>query len=320
MRWYGNCCLVVSVTDSGGFAVSLDALAAHPDFDRLATVLQAPQAALRARVNAVILDLILLGIASQLVAPALTSKRDVSGRALVFLAREFAYLFVFELRSGQTIGKRIFHVRVVTADGSPATVRQIALRNALRIFDSLPFFYASGLISLIRTGPARRQRIGDVAARTTVVLDPGGKALRTPSWLLPALTLLATVLSLAIIIPALSNRHQTAGPIELRLQDRLARMQARTAAVAAETYAVEHNGYSGLTVSKLEALEPTLRSDPGARLSASANSESYTVTSTSIATGDAFSITRTASGTLEHTCTPPGSAACPPTGMWDLGQ
>jgi hypothetical protein len=93
---------------------------------------------------------------------------------------------------------------VTSEGGAPATARQVAVRNVLRLVDSLPFLYASELISMIRTGPGRRQRIGDVAARTVVVLDPGGKPLRTPRALLPALTLLATLISLAIVIPVLN--------------------------------------------------------------------------------------------------------------------
>jgi uncharacterized RDD family membrane protein YckC len=194
-----------------------DALAEHPDIARLSSALQAPQAAVRARLNAVVLDLLLLGVASQLLVSSLGASKSPSERGLIFLIVEFGYFFVCELAYGRTLGKRIFHVRVVTASGAPATARQIALRNALRVLDALPFLYASGLISMIRTGPSRRQRLGDVAAGTTVLLDAAGKPLRTPKWMLPTLTLLATVLSLAIIIPALaSGRAGGAGqaPVE----------------------------------------------------------------------------------------------------------
>jgi uncharacterized RDD family membrane protein YckC len=191
----------------GGQTLATDALLEHPDMSRLAAGLQAPQAAVRARLNAVVLDLILLGFLSQALAGGLSGSASSATRAGVFLALEFAYFFACELRSGQTVGKRVFHVRVTTASGAPATAGQIALRNVLRLVDALPFFYASGLISMIRTGPGRRQRIGDVAAGTSVVLDPAGKPLRTPRWLLPAVTLLATLTSLAIVIPILTAPH-----------------------------------------------------------------------------------------------------------------
>jgi uncharacterized RDD family membrane protein YckC len=193
----------------GSYSRETDALANHPDLSRLSSRLQAPQDAIRSRLNAVALDLILLGFVSQLLAGAMSGSASSSTRAGIFLAVEFAYFFVCELKSGQTIGKRMFHVRVTSATGAPATAGQIALRNVLRIADSLPFLYASGLISMIRTGPGRRQRIGDVAAGTVVLLEPGAKPLRTPRWLLPALALLATVISLAIVIPILNHTGST---------------------------------------------------------------------------------------------------------------
>src|SRR5579859_7152660 len=191
----------------GGAVLPGDALAQHPDFAKLTAARQAPQDALRARLNAVVLDLVLLGLVSQLAASALGAAKGTADRTLVFLVVEFSYFFACELANGRTVGKRIFHVRVVTASGDPATARQIALRNVLRLVDALPLLYASGLISMIRTGPGRRQRIGDVAAGTTVLLDERGKPLRTPRWLLPALTLLTTVASLAVVIPALAKGH-----------------------------------------------------------------------------------------------------------------
>jgi uncharacterized RDD family membrane protein YckC len=186
-------------------SLPVNGLDQHPELARLSKALQAPQAALRARLNAVILDLILLGIVSQVLASAATAPVSPSERALLFLVLEFSYFFIFELNSGRTVGKRVFHVRVVTASGAQATVPQIALRNVLRLVDALPFLYASGLISMIRTGPGRRQRIGDVAAGTTVVLDTDGKALATPRWLLPTLTLFATFVSLAVVIPIVAR-------------------------------------------------------------------------------------------------------------------
>ena len=195
-----------------GALVADEGLAQHPDFAKLDAARRAPQDALRARLNAVVLDLLLLGLVSQLIATVAGSSKDTGGRALTFLSVEFAYFFVCELASGRTIGKRVFHVRVATSSGVPATARQIALRNVLRVVDALPLLYASGLISMIRTGPSRRQRIGDVVAGTTVLLDERGKVLRTPSWLLPTLALLAFAASLAVVIPALAKGREGPGP------------------------------------------------------------------------------------------------------------
>src|SRR5579864_3777654 len=130
------------VAVGGPTALAVDALAQHPDLAKLGEVLQAPQTALRARLNAVVLDLVLLGFVSQILAGGAASASS-SERALIFLVAEFAYFFVFEISSSQTIGKRVFRVRVVTTSGAPASARQIALRNVLRVVDALPFLYAS---------------------------------------------------------------------------------------------------------------------------------------------------------------------------------
>ncbi len=112
-----------------------------------------------------------------------------------------AYHFAFEARYGQTIGKRRYGIRVVAADGAPASPKAVAIRSVVRVIDSLPVCYVSGLISMLRTGPARRQRIGDIAAGTIVVAVDGRAASQgTPRWMLPAATLGAVVVSALSVI------------------------------------------------------------------------------------------------------------------------
>jgi uncharacterized RDD family membrane protein YckC len=167
-----------------------------------------PDAAVRARLNAAICDQLILGVLVR----GLGTGGGMSAVDYLVLAivLQFVYFTAQELRGGKTVGKRVFHVHDADlAGGSPGT-RQIVVRNLLRPFDALPVAYASGLLSLMRTGRARRQRIGDVAAGTAVLLDPGGRALRTPSWLLPVAALLATIFSLALIVPLVGrSSHAT---------------------------------------------------------------------------------------------------------------
>jgi uncharacterized RDD family membrane protein YckC len=112
-----------------------------------------------------------------------------------------AYHFGFEARNGQTIGKRRYGIRVVAADGGPASPRAVAIRSVVRIVDALPVCYVSGLISMVRTGPARRQRIGDIAAGTMVVAVDGRAAAQgTPRWMLPTATLGAVVVSAMSVV------------------------------------------------------------------------------------------------------------------------
>ena len=117
------------------------------------------------------------------------------------------YHFALESRDGQTIGKRQYGLRVVSVDDQPAGPRAIALRSALRIIDQLPFWYLSGLVSMVRTGPARRQRIGDVAADTKVIAVEGRSVARgTPKWMLPTATLVALAFSVFVAF-AIAQAH-----------------------------------------------------------------------------------------------------------------
>lgn len=68
---------------------------------------------------------------------------------------------------GQTVGKRMFNLRVVDAKGLRLQNDQIILRNLLRFVDSLPFVYfLGGTVSLLSR---QSQRLGDIAAGTVVV-------------------------------------------------------------------------------------------------------------------------------------------------------
>jgi len=162
-----------------------------------------PDLAVRARLNAILLDGVIIGVATALLFGALGTAARSPDALLLVLGLQFIYFFAFEAATGQTIGKRAFHIRVVALDGTPLTIRQSAIRNVLRFIDAVPILYASGLLSMIRTGRRRRQRIGDVAAGTIVVVDPTGRQLRTPGWLLPVVTLVATLASVAILVAVL---------------------------------------------------------------------------------------------------------------------
>lgn len=167
----------------------------------------APDRAIRGRLVAIVIDGFLLGILIRVLVPALGADTFTAASFLA-LALQFLYFFLQEVIGGKTVGKRSGHVRVVALDGSTPSIQQLAIRNALRCFDVLPMLYASGLISLMWTGPGRRQRLGDRAAGTTVILEPGGKARTTPGWLLPGLTVVAVLLSI-VIYGALYDKYRT---------------------------------------------------------------------------------------------------------------
>jgi uncharacterized RDD family membrane protein YckC len=91
--------------------------------------------------------------------------------------------------NGQTPGKRLMQIRVVSVDGQPINGIQATLRNFLLVVDALPLFVINipwigaqmisiplslffvGLLTAMMNN--RFQRLGDLAAGTMVVLEEG---------------------------------------------------------------------------------------------------------------------------------------------------
>jgi uncharacterized RDD family membrane protein YckC len=71
---------------------------------------------------------------------------------------------------GQTIGKRIFRLRVVDVEGMRLQFNQIVTRNLLRFVDSLPLLYFVG--GTVCWLSRNCQRLGDIAANTVVIRNP----------------------------------------------------------------------------------------------------------------------------------------------------
>lgn len=70
---------------------------------------------------------------------------------------------------GQSLGKKLFRLRVVDRRGFALTFPQVALRNLLRFIDVLPLMYlVGGAAALLNR---RGQRLGDLAAGTLVVWE-----------------------------------------------------------------------------------------------------------------------------------------------------
>ncbi len=68
---------------------------------------------------------------------------------------------------GRTIGKWVFKLRVMDADGFRLRFEQVVVRNLLRPVDALPLFYLVGGIACLVS--RRAQRLGDLVAGTVVV-------------------------------------------------------------------------------------------------------------------------------------------------------
>lgn len=74
------------------------------------------------------------------------------------------------LWNGQTIGKRLLHLRVMDERGLPLRFSQVVIRNLVRALDALPIAYLVG--GLAALAGRKAQRLGDFAAATIVVHEP----------------------------------------------------------------------------------------------------------------------------------------------------
>jgi uncharacterized RDD family membrane protein YckC len=70
---------------------------------------------------------------------------------------------------GQTLGKRLFSLRVMDVEGLRLQFSQIVVRNLLRFIDNLPVCYLVGGLSCLVS--RNLQRLGDLAANTVVVRE-----------------------------------------------------------------------------------------------------------------------------------------------------
>jgi uncharacterized RDD family membrane protein YckC len=154
----------------------------------------------------------------------------LSGRFMTVLAVSlFAVQIVYHaaleaLRDGQTPGKRLLGIRVVTGGGYPLGPGGAILRNLLRPLDFLPVFFGVGLIVALVT--SRTQRLGDLAAGTLVVRERAGDVAETglpplPSTAGPVAAPLSSE-ERALVQGFLERRHGFAPGARSRLAARLA--------------------------------------------------------------------------------------------------
>lgn len=137
------------------------------------------------RVGAIVVDLLVLAPIGVL------AYRYEWGVQVLATALALVYFHLSDTTSGQTIGKSVFNLRTVTLDGEIVSGREAATRTVLRLIDHT----IVGPLVMVCTGQ-RRQRLGDLAARTAVVdarevvvsrpFDPSMLAYPA-AWLAPAL-------------------------------------------------------------------------------------------------------------------------------------
>ena len=104
------------------------------------------------------------------ITPAFLKPYVITTWILVSFLVQWCYFTFFEaFWKGQTPGKRILRLRVMSEKGCSAGFMRIALRNLVRVIDFLPFAYTIGLLSLFLS--ARNQRLGDIIAGTIVTKE-----------------------------------------------------------------------------------------------------------------------------------------------------
>jgi uncharacterized RDD family membrane protein YckC len=103
--------------------------------------------------------------------PQSTVSGMATGVVLLFaFVLEWGYFVLFEtLWEGQSPGKRVLRLRVVSASGRPLGFVDSVLRNVLRAADFLPAFYALG--GAVLSSDARFRRLGDFVGGTLVVAE-----------------------------------------------------------------------------------------------------------------------------------------------------
>ena len=93
------------------------------------------------------------------------TKRGFTG---LFLLPAFFYsVFCHIIFGGQTVGKMILKIKVVSIDGSPTEWYNFFVRWMLRIVDIWVFSPSIGILSILLSD--KKQRIGDAAAGTVVI-------------------------------------------------------------------------------------------------------------------------------------------------------
>ena len=134
-------------------------------------------AGIGSRALAVLLDHILQGIiitalvvAASFGLPALhlSSAWIAAVFVVIVFCAYWGYFTFFEMYwKGQTPGKKLLKIRVVKNSGRSITFYESLGRNLLRLVDSLPTFYAVGVITMFIDRLNRR--LGDLVAGTIVV-------------------------------------------------------------------------------------------------------------------------------------------------------
>lgn len=135
--------------------------------DRPEPALGTQDETLRNRVLAVIIDAVIIAVITFAITSAVGDGSNLFGSILGGVGiLSFAYFIYFEAMYGQTLGKNVMDIVVVTEDGGDCDWRASIIRNVLRVVDGFAF-YLVGFLVIILTDD--NQRLGDIIGNTLVV-------------------------------------------------------------------------------------------------------------------------------------------------------
>lgn len=132
-------------------------------------------APLSTRIGAFFIDYLLIILYSFLVAILVNAlglentSVQITSYVLLYLPAFLYSLLLETLFNGQTLGKHLLQIRVVKIDGSKPTFGNYLIRWVLRPID---LFLGSGsvaILTILLNG--KGQRLGDIAGKTTVILE-----------------------------------------------------------------------------------------------------------------------------------------------------
>jgi uncharacterized RDD family membrane protein YckC len=124
------------------------------------------------RLTAYLIDLLLyvayaIGIGVLLINTNLLDFRSGLWLLLLVLPILFYQLFCEIFMNGQSVGKRVRSIRVISLDGNQPTIGQYLIRWLFRIVDDM---IGSGVVAIVSISLTEKaQRLGDMLAGTTVV-------------------------------------------------------------------------------------------------------------------------------------------------------
>jgi uncharacterized RDD family membrane protein YckC len=153
--------------------------------------IELPLAGIGSRFIAILVDYLIWGsvflvffLLALIVIPAMNIFGRISANwaigiaLLIVFVMHWGYFALFEaFGNGRTPGKRVAKIRVIHQSGRGINFVEALARNLVRYVDSLPSFYAVGIVVIFLS--RRNQRLGDMVAGTLVIRD---REVDSPHW------------------------------------------------------------------------------------------------------------------------------------------